>query len=282
MKVCKICGQLNTNDSEFCCNCGKADFVFQEEVTCPKCGEANDKSFAYCINCGNNLEGAKSRADGNAKTDDGYIATPVNLKDKFDVYSAVMPPQESAKCPSCGASVPISAIYCSKCGASVASLHEHRVVKRKICPHCGRPNNPQARFCSYCFFTLANAETQDMQVVHISKPLEGDSVKQTYLQNGSGKQKICTGCGALNPPDEFFCVNCGFKLDVEVQKKYCPNCGAENEADGMFCTRCQWSFDGVFPDISERWTCEKCHHVNSVANNFCVSCGASKNKGRKN
>lgn len=281
MKVCKTCGQLNTNDSDFCCNCGKADFVFQEEVACPKCGAANDKSFAYCINCGNKLNAVVANVENAAA--DQNVATPVNLKEQLtDVYGASLPAQEMAKCPSCGSDVPISAIFCFKCGASVASLHDHRVVKRKICPHCGKPNGTQARFCSYCFFTLANAETQEMQVVHVSKPLGANTVKQTYLQDGSGKQKVCTGCGALNDADEVFCENCGCKLDAEIQKKYCPNCGAENDADGAFCIKCQWSFDGIFPDIAERWVCEKCQHVNSVANGFCVACGAAKNKGRKN
>ena len=40
MKVCKTCGEENTNDSLFCCNCGSAAFVFKEEVACPKCGAA--------------------------------------------------------------------------------------------------------------------------------------------------------------------------------------------------------------------------------------------------
>ena len=52
MKVCKNCREINPNDSEFCCACGKTGFVHQEEVRCHSCGEFNDKSFEYCIFCG--------------------------------------------------------------------------------------------------------------------------------------------------------------------------------------------------------------------------------------
>lgn len=271
MKVCKTCGQLNTNDSDFCCNCGKQGFVFQEEVTCPACGGANDKSFAFCINCGAQLPKVELPAEG-------YVAAPIDLQQSGQVQQGH---QETANCSACGAEVPISAIYCNKCGASVAKLHAHRVVLRKICPHCGSANDVQAKYCAYCFFSLANADTKEMEVVHAEKAIEGEVLQQAYLQEGAVRRKICGGCGTLNPESEVFCVSCGLKLDSEKQKKYCPNCGAENDADVAFCTRCQWSFSGIFPDIVQGWTCHHCSNINSAANNFCVVCGAPKNKGRK-
>lgn len=286
MKVCKHCGQLNTNDCDFCCNCGKRDFVVQEEIACPHCGAVNDKSFAFCINCGGKMQPdvVDIKHAAASTSDEGFTPSPVDARERFsDVYGgmSVATPQETAKCPTCGAIIPIHAIYCSKCGTSVATLHDHRVVKRKICSHCGRPNSLEARFCSYCFATLVNAATQDMQVVHDSKTLGSGSIKQTFLQDGDGKKKICANCGALNAPDEVFCVSCGFKLDCELQKKYCPNCGVENSPDDKFCTRCQWSFEGNNPDTQEKWVCSKCKNINNASNVYCVACGAKRQTGRK-
>jgi ribosomal protein L40E len=304
MKVCKKCGEINTNDCEFCCNCGESSFVFQEEIICPHCGAVNDKSFGFCVNCGNELTPAvpsaktavtetatvpakteeqpvPTSADNNAE---GYTPVPVDLREQMnEVYGGISPatPAETALCPTCGAIIPIHAVYCQKCGTSVAKLHDHRVVKRKICPHCGRPNSLESQYCTYCFCTLANADTQEMQVVHDSKHLGGDTIIQAFLEDEHGKNKICTNCGTLNKLDEAFCVNCGFKLDLEDLKKYCPNCGAENPIENTFCTKCQWSFDGTSPNSKEKWICERCEKVNDVSDAYCTVCGAPKNLGRK-
>lgn len=292
MKVCKNCGEINPNDCEYCCNCGKTAFIFHEEITCPHCGATNDKSFVYCINCGNSLrEEPSAQVDTAVATpttptdEEGYTPIPVDLREQMnDVYGGLSAstPTESAQCTNCGSLVPIHAIYCSKCGAPVASLHEHRVVKRKICPHCGRPNNLESRFCTYCFCSLNNADTQEMQVVHDTKHVGADMIKQAYLEDEHGKKKICTNCGSLNSVDELFCVNCGFKLDAEELKRYCPNCGAENSVEDTFCTRCQWSFDGSSPNAQSKWVCKSCNNVNDGKDAFCLYCGAkNQDTGRK-
>ncbi len=285
MKVCKNCGEINSNDVQFCPNCGGKAFVFQEERTCPHCGAANDKSFVYCISCGQKLFSEAVSVEEVAPSaqilpgEEGFVPTPVDVRELHsDVYAGGAPsiPHETARCPVCGANVPIHAIFCQKCGTPVANLHEHRVVNRKVCPHCGRSNGLDAHFCSYCFCSLAEAETEEMQIGHELRSVGGDQVKQTYLEDVRGKKKICTNCGALNEYDEMFCVNCGFKLDVEQQKKYCPNCGAENAADSAFCTSCQWSFNGDEPSAEEKWVCAKCGNVNKQNNEYCVACGSKR------
>lgn len=295
MKVCKNCGEINSNDCEFCCNCGKSAFVFQEETVCPHCGAVNDKSFVFCTNCGNELTPAVSEeakvlpqtpvTPAVSTTEEGYTPVPVDLREQLnEVYGGLSAatPAEAAQCPGCGAIVPIHAIFCQKCGTPVAKLHDHRVVKRKICPHCGRPNSLESQFCSYCFCTLANADTEEMQVVHDNKTVGDGMVAQAYLEDERGKKKICTNCGTLNVMDESFCVNCGFKLDVEELKKYCPNCGTENPVNNTFCTKCQWSFDGTSPESNAKWICEKCQKVNDASDAFCIVCGAPKDRiGRK-
>ena len=41
----------------------------------------------------------------------------------------------------------------------------------------------------------------------------------------------CSNCGATNPPDGRFCLECGTALG-------CPHCGATNPAGSRFCGNC--------------------------------------------
>lgn len=282
MKVCKHCGEINLGDSAFCCNCGNTNFIYQEEITCPHCGAVNDKSFAYCIDCGASL--ADLRADVSpaptyADTGDYDVEIRSVAGEVADLYGngAAVTPSEMSKCPSCGAAVPITSIFCNRCGASVADLHEHRIVQRKVCPQCGRPNALESHFCSYCFASLANAETEDMQVVHESQHLGEMTVRQVMLESPSGKKAICPNCGTLNDKTEDFCECCGLKLAVEEPKSYCPNCGAENAVDSVYCTKCRHSFVGVKPETLDGWTCE-CGTVNDKDDKYCSKCGKKRKK----
>ena len=276
MKVCKHCGEINTNDSSFCCKCGKSNFKIKDEVVCPDCGALNDKSFAHCINCGSKLSKSSPSQAQEAES------TPfqAEVKQELGVYDTGLTsmPSETARCPHCGTLVPIAAIFCSKCGASVADLHVRRIVERKICPHCGKLNKLEANFCSYCFSSLALSETEQLHVMHESENLGELTIRQAYLEGLGGKQLICPNCGTLNEPNEPFCVNCGLKLEADAPKKYCPNCGTENASDSSFCSKCQWSFEGADPDKIEKWTCPNCEHDNDIEDTFCPSCGLQRKK----
>lgn len=282
MKVCKHCGEINPGDSAFCCNCGNTNFIYQEEIACPHCGEINDKSFVFCINCGGSLTAANDTVVTPAQTytdvEDYNVGQTSVANEVANLYGgAVTAPSETSKCPHCGAPVPLTAIFCNKCGASVADLHEHRVVQRKVCPQCGRPNPLESHFCSYCFASLADAETEDMQIAHESQHLGEITVRQVMLESPSGKKLICPNCGTLNDKSEEFCESCGLKLVVEEPKSYCPNCGAENALDSVFCTKCRYSFDNSEPDSVEKWTCE-CGHTNDKEDKFCSKCGKKRKK----
>ena len=271
MKVCKDCREINSNDSAFCCNCGKSNFIYQEEVVCPHCGKVNDKTFEHCIHCGQELEKHVHAAELET-----YNAVPVNVRDDMTtVYSAGLT-TETARCPHCNTSVPVTAIFCAKCGTNVADLHEHRIVQRKVCPHCGNFNPVEAARCSYCFSGLGDALTEDLQVTHQSQNLGDKFVRQTFLEGPKGKKLMCPSCGAINASDEVFCVNCGLKLDIEPVKKYCPNCGTENPSDSEFCSKCRWSFEGASPEEKIKWVCSFCQHVNSDEDAYCSNCGQKR------
>ncbi len=269
MKVCKNCGEVNTNDSTFCCNCGQSNFTARKEIVCPHCQAVNDSTYAFCVNCGLSLASAPS--EGNSALSGDVTKFP-------DVENVGLTsiPSEAARCPHCGGLVAITEIFCPNCGVSVANLHSHRVVQRKICPHCGRPNGLDADMCYYCFGSLAEAATEEMQLTHHSVNLGELTVRQACLESVSGKNVICPNCGTLNPEDEVFCCSCGLKLVIEEPKRYCPDCGAENSADSTFCARCRHSFDGVKPDRVEMWTCDNCNHVNEQDDLFCTNCGQRK------
>lgn len=49
--VCPFCGHLNSPNSRFCNQCGKA-----LTRICPKCGKKNDLSSTYCNACGTKLD----------------------------------------------------------------------------------------------------------------------------------------------------------------------------------------------------------------------------------
>lgn len=270
MKVCKNCGEINVNDSLYCCNCGGTEFTVREETVCPHCGAVNDKSYRFCINCGKDIVPIVQG--------EGYTPIPVDSKSQLAGFAtgAMSVPSEMARCPHCGALVPITAIFCQKCGVSVSNLHSHRVVERKVCPHCGRLNKLDAELCAYCFGSLINAETEQLQVTHETRNLGDLTVRQAYLQGVDGKNVICPNCGTLNPDSEAFCVNCGLKLEIEEIKKYCPACGAENSADSSFCAKCRHSFDGEEPNKIEKWTCPACEHVNDKDDVFCPNCGQKR------
>ncbi len=278
MKVCKHCGEINPGDSAFCCNCGNTNFIFQEEVTCPNCGAVNDKSYAFCIDCGSSLTPpAQTSSAVNAEAFYDVETSSVS-REVADLYGGVMmTPSETSQCPSCGAAIALTAIFCDKCGTSVADLHEHRVVQRKVCPQCGRPNSLESHFCSYCFTSLAEADTEDMQVVHESRNLGEMSVRQVMLESPNGKKLVCPNCGTLNSREEEFCESCGLKLVIEEPKRYCPSCGAENSVDSAFCAKCRWSFTNAKPDAVDNWTCE-CGYSNEKEDKFCSRCGKKRKK----
>lgn len=274
MKVCKNCGELNTNDSSFCCNCGASYFVEKEEVVCPVCGTYNDKSFAFCINCGASLS-----SNGGAEADSSNTALQTSncvQVSPSPFVEVTLPAAEIGKCPKCGAVVPLAASFCLQCGEKVTGVHEHRVVVEKVCPNCGKPNAQERADCAYCFYSLADAKRVEMQVVHEAVSVGDFAVEQAFLESESGKNAICPACGTLNSTDDFVCVNCGLKLAPDAAKKYCPNCGAENNFDSGFCSECHWSFDGIDPATSEKWHCEKCGHNNNYEDLYCSNCGAKK------
>ncbi len=64
-----------------------------------------------------------------------------------------------------------------------------------------------------------------------------DSLKSssTKEEKTTASEKFCPSCGAGNPKNAKFCVECGEKLS---QKGKCPACGAEVSNKSKFCPEC--------------------------------------------
>ncbi len=78
----------------------------------------------------------------------------------------------------------------------------------------------------------------------------------------TSKYIVCKNCGALNPPDANFCIDCQRELvnfrPMELEEKplkvvlkfpkntkyiFCPLCGAANEKGSLYCKDCAAKLD---------------------------------------
>ena len=67
-------------------------------------------------------------------------------------------------------------------------------------------------------------------------------IKIENNQNKPEHYKVCPQCKTKNPTNAIFCVNCGNKLDKNLNIK-CPSCGTENTKNAKFCVGCGKKID---------------------------------------
>lgn len=80
---------------------------------------------------------------------------------------------------------------------------------------------------------VAGLGTQLGAGVAISEMMKNSLKSEEKETNNDAK--YCPSCGASNPKNAKFCVECGTKL---AQKGKCPNCGAEITGKSKFCPEC--------------------------------------------
>lgn len=90
MKTCPYCGNQNSDDSQFCTECGKS---FPQGTVCPHCGASISADDAFCCNCGRKVD--EQPAPDTSKS-------------------------LQRKCPHCGASVNDDDVFCQNCGKKIA------------------------------------------------------------------------------------------------------------------------------------------------------------------
>ncbi|MDD4002744.1 MAG: hypothetical protein PHE12_00885 [Clostridia bacterium] len=90
MKQCKVCGTSVHIESNTCPSCGNHNFYVLDVKICPLCGKVNSRTSVYCEQCGKQFVGAQGQ-NYNAKK-------PVNVSARPPVYrerqQVIAPPPE--------------------------------------------------------------------------------------------------------------------------------------------------------------------------------------------
>ena len=82
---------------------------------------------------------------------------------------------------------------------------------------------------------VAGLGTQLGPGVAIGEMMKNALKPSSKEESSASDNKYCPSCGASNPKNAKFCVECGAKL---AQKGKCPNCGAEISSKSKFCPEC--------------------------------------------
>ena len=122
-------------------------------------------------------------------------------------------------CSSCGKPMDGSRQFCEQCGIF---LGEASWAPRDapVCMRCGAVNAPGRRDCGQCRTNLVTGFGDDWEG-HVLY----DPAPATRRPSGPLVEGACTMCGAVNPPGEPFCGNCGqfLEWDGAVASRAAPN-----------------------------------------------------------
>lgn len=117
------------------------------------------------------------------------------------------------------------------------------------CPNCNAEVPAKSIFCNICGSRIG---AQNL----INMPAQGVSAipfQTTGAANAGGAYvaQKCTQCGANLSEGQFFCTNCGKKVETDTvllqtmeetvmpeKKEFCTNCGTEVQKTQRFCTAC--------------------------------------------
>ncbi len=105
----------------------------------------------------------------------------------------------------------------------------------------------------------------------------------------TGMKGKCPKCGASNPPDSMFCLECGEKIVGEATpiakpaakagELICPKCKSSNPSGSTFCLECGAKMEAEAkpasapPESAGGAVCPGCKHVNPAGSRFCLECG---------
>lgn len=280
-KKCASCGELNSDDSAFCNNCGEKKFEENALVECSVCRQRVSAESVFCPSCGEILKEAaaalpqnfspstlspKLQEEEEEETGSLSLAEPQKEEEAAQKEEAVI-------CPVCDQNLTEADVFCIRCGSDVTGQTEGRLTKRKICPHCKGANAMTAKNCTFCFYSLEGADFDEFRIEH--ERIEGEEgVTVAVLKSSTNKKsRLCPECGTVNGFNVKFCVKCGMRLATFLHKKYCYLCGAENAYDAEFCNRCRYSFAKKDKGEVYLFRCQ-CGHLNEKNSVFCTKCGA--------
>lgn len=105
-------------------------------------------------------------------------------------------------CPTCGATVPLSAQYCPACSDNLASVK----ADYTWCPACGAYYDAEISFCMECGKRVESLPVAPLRA--LSAASEDDTAA-----DASEPTTVCPACGNEVNPSDRFCGSCGAKLE---------------------------------------------------------------------
>ncbi len=142
---CPNCNFENSDDTKFCCGCGKLI------PRCPTCGKVLTSRDRFCVHDGTRLpDELLMLVPEVVLNDDGFEQVDVLSAGGAVVQRALheeievpVKPAYAASCLRCGSPVWQGESYCVSCRNAVEE-------KAHVCASCGMPCDPGEEYCSYC------------------------------------------------------------------------------------------------------------------------------------
>lgn len=117
------------------------------------------------------------------------------------------------------------------------------------CPNCNAEVPAKSTFCNICGSRI---EVQNpFNMLGQGAPAIPFQIIGAADAGGAYVGQKCTQCGANLSEGQFFCTNCGKKVETDTvslqmtketaapeEKEFCTNCGAEVQKTQRFCTVC--------------------------------------------
>lgn len=139
---CPICHFENSDDSKFCCGCGKTI------PRCPTCGKALTTRDRFCVHDGTRLPEElllliPEEEDTVEQVDVGAPSAPVVMRSLEDTVQVPVKNVPKAYCLGCGSPVIQGEDYCAGCRSEMKKA-------QPMCASCGMPCEPGEDYCAYC------------------------------------------------------------------------------------------------------------------------------------
>lgn len=109
-------------------------------------------------------------------------------------------------CPSCGAIVSVSSLYCPTCGNNLQQLKEHYLW----CPTCNTYSDEGMSFCINCGSRLRPLPVAPERAV----PASGEQMQEEPTVPDPPSAPVCPSCGNPVNPEDAFCGACGTRLNA--------------------------------------------------------------------
>lgn len=119
------------------------------------------------------------------------------------------------RCPSCGAEVPVNAVFCNSCGARIPAVEMAGASEGMArCANCGALVKAGMKFCTSC-----GTPIQAMEKPETESKGEDSNILDSELEEiqtpAESKTLRCPSCGHIQEDDSLFCTECGARMETE-------------------------------------------------------------------